>query len=92
MNVQYALIKLRLDLRGVGIERQGDCSAERAITAFHYVPVLILVLLVAFGPFLATDGQHPIGECYIEILLIDAWQLCRHFNCVLALGNVDLWR
>jgi hypothetical protein len=39
------------------------------------VPVLILVLLVAFGLFLAADGQHAIGERYIEILLIDAWQL-----------------
>jgi hypothetical protein len=25
-------------------------------------------------------------------ILIDAWQLCRHVNRVLALGNVDLWR
>src|SRR6266699_5734990 len=42
--------------------------------------------------FLAADGQHPIGECYIEILLVNAWQLCRHVNRVLALGDVDLWR
>jgi hypothetical protein len=47
-------------------------------------------LFVALG-FFAADGQHPIGECYIEILLVDAWQLCRHVNRVL-LGDVDLWR
>ena len=69
VDVQYALIKLRLDLRRVRIERQGDRSAERAIATFHHVPVLILVLLVALGLFLTADGQHPIGECYIEILL-----------------------
>ncbi len=50
VNVQYALIKLRLDFRRIGIERQGNRSAERAIAALHHVPVLILVLLVALGP------------------------------------------
>ena len=56
VDVQYALIKLRLDVRRVGIERQGNCSTERAIAALHHVPVLILVLLVPFGPFLAADA------------------------------------
>src|SRR5262249_31222734 len=75
---QYSPIKLRLNFRRVGIERQGNRSAERAKAALHHVPVLILVLLVALGPFLAADGQHPIGECYVEIPLVDAWQFCSH--------------
>src|SRR5262249_20142894 len=91
VDVQYALIKFCLDLRRVGIEGQGNRSAERTIAALHHVPVLILVLLVALGLFLAADGQQPIGECYVEILLIDAWQLCHHVNRVPAFGNVDLW-
>jgi hypothetical protein len=44
--------------------------------------------LVALGPFLAADGQHPISEC-IEILLIDAGQLCRHVNRVLEFKTAD---
>ena len=28
------------------------------------------------------DSQHPISEGYFEILLIDARQLCCHFNRV----------
>jgi hypothetical protein len=52
VDVQYAPIKLRLDFGRVGIKRQGNRSAERAIAALHHVPVLILVLLIALGgPF-----------------------------------------
>jgi len=32
------------------------------------------------------------GEGYIEILLIDTGQFCRHVNRVVAFGNVHLWR
>jgi hypothetical protein len=92
VDAQNALIKFRLDLGRVRIERQGYCPAERAVAALHHMSILVLVLFVALGPFLAADGQHPIGECHIEILLVDAWQLCRHVNRVLALGDVDLWR
>src|SRR5438874_12020777 len=59
VDVQYALIKLRLDLRRVGIERQRDRSAERAIAAFHHVPILILVLLVALGLFSPRTVSLP---------------------------------
>src|SRR5215472_14079129 len=92
VDVQYALIKFCLDLRGVRIEWQRDRPAKRAIAAFHHVPVLVLVLFIARGLFLTADGQHPISECYVEIFLIDAWQLCCYFNRVLGLGNVDLRR
>src|SRR6516162_3530200 len=92
VDVQYALIELRLYLRRIGIERQRDRSAKRAITALHHVPVLVLVLFIARALLLTADGQHPISEYYVEILLIDARQLCCHFNRVLALGNVDLRR
>src|SRR5262245_34953359 len=92
VDVQYALIKFCLDLRRVGIEGQGNRSAERTIAALHHVPVLILVLLVALGLFLTADGQHPISECYVEIFLINAWQLGCHFNRVLGLSNVNLRR
>jgi hypothetical protein len=88
--MQYALIKLRLDRRRVGIERQRDRSTERAVAELHHVPALILVLLVALGLFLTADGEHPIGERYVQILLIDARQLCGDFDRILALGNVDL--
>src|SRR5215472_3989308 len=89
VDVQYALIKFCLDLRRIRIEWQRDRSAKRTIAAFHHVPVLVLVLLIARGLFLTADGQHPISERYVEIFLIDAWQLCRHFNRVLGLSNVD---
>jgi hypothetical protein len=92
VDAQYSLIELCLDLRRVGLERQGDRSAERAIAAFHNVPVLILVLLFAFGLFLAADSQHVICQRYIDILLIDARQFGRNVDRVLALSNVDLWR
>src|SRR6516225_10529266 len=92
VDVQYALIKLCLDLRRVGIEWQRDRPAKRAIAAFHHVPVLVLVLFIARGLFLTAEGQHPIGECYVEIFLINAWQLGCHFNRVLGLSNVDLRR
>ena len=62
VDVQYALIKFRLDLRRVGIEGQGNRPAERTIAALHHVPVLILVLLVALGLFLAADGQQPMAS------------------------------
>src|SRR5438445_12623677 len=45
-DAQHAIVELGLDLRRVGMERQWDRAAERAIAAFHHVPVLILVLLV----------------------------------------------
>jgi hypothetical protein len=79
-------------LRWRWLRRRHGGAAARGYTAFHHVPVLILILVlfVALGPFLAADGQHSIGEGYIEILLIDAWQLRRHVNRVLALGKVDL--
>src|SRR6266446_2015269 len=45
-DAQPAIVELGLDLRRVGMEPQWDRAAERAIAAFHHVPVLILVLLV----------------------------------------------
>src|SRR5262249_39942903 len=92
VDMQHALIELCLDLRRIGIERQRDRSSKRAIAALHHVPVLVLVLFIARAFLLTADGQHPISECYVEILLVDARQLCCHFNSVLALGNVDLRR
>src|SRR5437868_3571567 len=70
-------------------------SRERALRqalAVDRVPVLVLVLFIARALLLTADGQHPISECYVEILLVDARQLCCHFNRVLALGNVDFRR
>src|SRR5262249_14068533 len=75
VDVQFALIKFCPDLRRIRIEWQRDRPAKRAIAAFHHVPVLVLVLLIARGLFLTADGQHPISECYVEIFLINAWQL-----------------
>src|SRR5262249_13461533 len=92
VDVQYALIELRLDLRRIGIKRQGKRSAKRAIAALHHVPVLVLVLFIARALFFTADGQQPVSECYVEILLIDARQLCCHFNRVLTLSNIDLRR
>jgi hypothetical protein len=62
VDVQYAPIKFRLYLRRVGVERQRDRSAERAIAAFHHVPVLVLVLLVTLGPFLTADVSIPLAS------------------------------
>src|ERR1700738_4913660 len=42
--------------------------------------------------FLTANGQHSIGERYVDILLINARQLRRHFDRILALSNVDLGR
>src|SRR5262249_7041250 len=92
LDVKYLFANLRRDLRRIGIKGQRDRSAKRAIAAFHHVPVLVLVLFITRGLFLAADSQHPISEGYFEILLFDARQLCCHFNRVFALGNVDLWR
>src|SRR5262249_2927857 len=49
VDVQYPLVKLRLDLRRIGIKWQRDRSAKRAIAAFHHVPVLVLVLFITRG-------------------------------------------
>ena len=76
---------------GSGSNGSGS-STERAVAELHHVPALILVLLVALGLFLTADGEHPIGERYVQILLIDARQLCGYFDRILALGNVDLRR
>ena len=43
VDAQHAIVELGLDLRRIGIERQGDRAAERAIAAFHHMPVFILV-------------------------------------------------
>jgi hypothetical protein len=56
------------------------------------MPVLILVLLVTLCLFLTADGQHSMGERYVDILLINARQLRHHFDRILALSNVDLRR
>src|SRR6516162_10703824 len=44
VDVQHALIKLPLDLGRIRIERQRDCSAERAVAALYHMPVLVLIL------------------------------------------------
>jgi hypothetical protein len=57
VDVQHALIKFRLDLGRVRIERQRYYSAKRAVAALYHMPILVLVLFVALGFFLTADGQ-----------------------------------
>src|SRR3974390_450354 len=56
------------------------------------MPVLVLVLLIALRLLLTADRQHPVGKRHIDVLLIDTGQFRRQVDCVLALGNIDLWR
>src|SRR5215471_1118258 len=86
------LVKLRLDLRRIGIKWQRDRSAKRAIAAFNHVPVLVLVLFITRGLFLAAYGQDVVCECHVDILLIDTRQFCRNLDRILTLGNINLGR
>src|SRR5262245_29172188 len=58
VDAQYAVVEPGLDLARIGIERQGDLAAERAIGAFRQMPAFVLVLLVALRLFLTADSQH----------------------------------
>jgi hypothetical protein len=62
VDVQHSLVKLRLDLARVRIERQRDYSAERAITALYHMPILVLVLLVALGLFSPRMVSVPLAS------------------------------
>src|SRR5262249_11198905 len=67
VDVQYPFVKLRLDLRRIGIKWQRDRSAKRAIAAFHHVPVLVLVLFIPRGLFLAADSQQSHARTSVSL-------------------------
>ena len=72
MDVQHALVKFRLDLAWLRIERQRNCSAEGTIAALYDMSVLATCVLIS-RTATAVLGSGNVSRFAEESLIILGW-------------------
>src|SRR3990172_6335779 len=84
---EYAVLEACLDLVGIHAVGKLEGALEGAKAALRQIIVLFPLLLLF--PLLALDGQEAVGELHLDIVLIEARQLCRNLVFLLLLDDVD---
>src|SRR5215212_8636572 len=83
-DLEHAILEAGVDLALVGVLRQRHAAAERTVAALPNVVATTILFLIDL--VLAGDGQDPILEGDVHILLLESGKLSTD-NQVVVLGE-----